>query len=127
MKVLVVGGAGYIGSHCVRQLRDAGHNPVVLDNLVFGHRQAVASDIPFYDFDLGDYDRVAQILKHEKIEIVMHFAAFAYVGESVTDPRKYYKNNLVATLRLLEAMLDNGVKKFVFSSTDARKLTAGSN
>ena len=68
MKVLVVGGAGYIGSHCVRQLRDAGHNPVVLDNLVFGHRQAVASDIPFYDFDLGDYDRVAQILKHEKIE-----------------------------------------------------------
>ncbi|MCH2035786.1 MAG: UDP-glucose 4-epimerase GalE [Puniceicoccaceae bacterium] len=119
MKVLVVGGAGYIGSHCVRQLRDAGHNPVVLDNLVFGHRQAVASDIPFYDFDLGDYDRVAQILKHEKIEIVMHFAAFAYVGESVTDPRKYYKNNLVATLRLLEAMLDNGVKKFVFSSTCA--------
>ena len=119
MKVLVVGGAGYIGSHCVRQLRDAGHKPVVLDNLVFGHRQAVASDIPFYDCDLGDYDSVAHILKHEKIELVMHFAAFAYVGESVTEPRKYYENNLVATLRLLEAMLDNGVKKFVFSSTCA--------
>ena len=119
MKVLVVGGAGYIGSHCVRQLRDAGHKPVVLDNLVFGHRQAVASDIPFYDCDLGDYDSVAHILKNEKIDLVMHFAAFAYVGESVTEPRKYYKNNLVATLRLLEAMLDNGVKKFVFSSTCA--------
>ena len=119
MKVLVVGGAGYIGSHCVRQLLDAGHKPVVLDNLVFGHRQAVASDIPFYNYDLGDYDSVAHILKHEKIELVMHFAAFAYVGESVTEPRKYYENNLVATLRLLEAMLDNGVKKFVFSSTCA--------
>ncbi len=119
MKVLVVGGAGYIGSHCVRQLRDAGHKPVVLDNLVFGHRQAVASNIPFYDCDLGDYDSVAHILKNEKIDLVMHFAAFAYVGESVTEPRKYYKNNLVATLRLLEAMLDNGVKKFVFSSTCA--------
>ena len=119
MKVLVVGGAGYIGSHCVRQLRDAGHMPVVLDNLIFGHRQAVASDIPFYDSDLGDYDSVAHILKYEKIELVMHFAAFAYVGESVTEPRKYYKNNLVATIRLLEAMLDNGVKKFVFSSTCA--------
>ena len=119
MKVLVVGGAGYIGSHCVRQLRDAGHQPVVLDNLIFGHRQAVASDIPFYDSDLGDYDSVAHILKYEEIELVMHFAAFAYVGESVTEPRKYYKNNLVATIRLLEAMLDNGVKKFVFSSTCA--------
>ena len=119
MKVLVVGGAGYIGSHCVRQLRDAGHKPVVLDNLVFGHRQAVASDIPFYDCDLGDYDSVAHILKNEKIDLVMHFAAFAYIGESVTEPRKYYENNLVATLRLLEAMLDNGVKKFVFSSTCA--------
>ena len=119
MKVLVVGGAGYIGSHCVRQLQQAGYHPVVLDNLVFGHREAVSGDIPFYDCDLGDYDSVVQILKHEKIELVMHFAAFAYVGESVTDPRKYYENNLVATLRLLEAMLDNGVKKFVFSSSCA--------
>lgn len=119
MKVLVVGGAGYIGSHCVRQLQQVGYHPVVLDNLVFGHREAVSGDIPFYDCDLGDYDSVVQILKHEKIELVMHFAAFAYVGESVTDPRKYYENNLVATLRLLEAMLDNGVKKFVFSSSCA--------
>jgi UDP-glucose 4-epimerase len=119
MNVLVVGGAGYIGSHCVRQLQAAGHRPVVLDNLVFGHRKAVAPDISFYDGDLGDPDVVAPILKEEKIELVMHFAAFAYVGESVTEPRKYYENNFVATLRLLETMLDEGVTKFVFSSTCA--------
>ena len=119
MNVLVVGGAGYIGSHCVRQLQAAGHRPVVLDNLVFGHRKAVSQDIPFYDYDLGDPEPVAEILKNEEIELVMHFAAFAYVGESVTEPRKYYENNFVATLRLLETMLDNGVKKFVFSSTCA--------
>ncbi|MGB0742977.1 MAG: NAD-dependent epimerase/dehydratase family protein, partial [Opitutales bacterium] len=109
MNVLVVGGAGYIGSHCVRQLQAAGHRPVVLDNLVFGHRKAVAAEIPFYDGDLGDPEVVAPILKDEQIELVMHFAAFAYVGESVTEPRKYYENNFVATLRLLETMLDNGV------------------
>ena len=119
MNVLVVGGAGYIGSHCVRQLVAAGHRPVVLDNLVFGHRSAVCAEIPFYDADLGNQEIVGQILRDESIELVMHFAAFAYVGESVTEPRKYYNNNFVATLRLLETMLDNGVKKFVFSSTCA--------
>lgn len=119
MNVLVVGGAGYIGSHCVRQLLAAGHRPVVLDNLVFGHREAVAPEVTFYEADLGDQAAVGQILRDESIDLVMHFAAFAYVGESVTEPRKYYENNFVATLRLLEAMLDNGVKKFVFSSTCA--------
>ena len=119
MNVLVVGGAGYIGSHCVRQLVAAGHRPVVLDNLVFGHRSAVCAEIPFYDADLGNQEIVGQILRDESIELVMHFAAFAYVGESVTEPRKYYNNNFVATLRLLETMLDKGVKKFVFSSTCA--------
>jgi UDP-glucose 4-epimerase len=119
MNVLVVGGAGYIGSHCVRQLEAAGHKPVVLDNLVFGHRKAVNPNIPFYEVDLGDPAVVGPILRDEKIELVMHFAAFAYVGESVTEPRKYYENNFVATLRLLETMLDNNVKKFVFSSTCA--------
>ena len=119
MNVLVVGGAGYIGSHCVRQLVAAGHRPVVLDNLVFGHRSAVCAEIPFYDADLGNQEIVGQILREESIELVMHFAAFAYVGESVTEPRKYYNNNFVATLRLLETMLDNGVKKVVFSSTCA--------
>jgi UDP-glucose 4-epimerase len=103
----------------VRQLQAAGHRPVVLDNLVFGHRQAVDPSIPFYDCDLGDPEPVAKVLNDEQIDLVMHFAAFAYVGESVTEPRKYYENNFVATLRLLETMLDNGVKKFVFSSTCA--------
>ncbi|MEC7229609.1 MAG: UDP-glucose 4-epimerase GalE, partial [Verrucomicrobiota bacterium] len=76
-------------------------------------------EIPFYDTDLGNQKIVGQILREESIELVMHFAAFAYVGESVTEPRKYYNNNFVATLRLLETMLDKGVKKFVFSSTCA--------
>ena len=119
MNVLVVGGAGYIGSHCVRQLIAAGHRPVVLDNLVFGHRAAVASSLPFYDFNLGDEAAVGKILVDEKIDVVMHFAAFAYVGESVTDPLKYYFNNVVSTLQLLRVMLAKGVKKFVFSSTCA--------
>lgn len=119
MKVLVVGGAGYIGSHCVRQLREAGHEPVVLDNLVFGHRKAVAPGIPFHEADLGDREAVARILRDEGIGLVMHFAAFAYVGESVQDPLKYYENNVGKTVRLLQAMRDSGVNRFVFSSTCA--------
>jgi UDP-glucose 4-epimerase len=119
MNVLVVGGAGYIGSHCVRQLQSAGHRTIVLDNLVYGHRAAVAPDVTFYDCELGDEKSVGEILRKEKIEVVMHFAAYAYVGESVTDPLKYYFNNSVATLHLLKTMLDNDVKKFVFSSTCA--------
>ncbi len=119
MNVLVVGGAGYIGSHCVRQLIAAGHRPVVLDNLVFGYRQAVAASVPFYEANLGDAAAVGKILEDEKIDVVMHFAAFAYVGESVNDPLKYYDNNVVATLSLLRTMLAKGVKKFVFSSTCA--------
>jgi len=119
MNVLVVGGAGYIGSHCVRQLIAAGHRPVVLDNLVFGYRQAVSHDVPFYSVNLGNESEVGKILKKEKIELVMHFAAYAYVGESVTDPMKYYFNNVAATLHLLRCMIGCGVKKFVFSSTCA--------
>ncbi len=119
MNVLVVGGAGYIGSHCVRQLLAAGHNPVVLDNLVFGHRGAVPEDVPLYTVNLGNESEVGRILRKEKIELVMHFAAYAYVGESVKEPLKYYFNNVVATLHLLRCMLGSGVKKFVFSSTCA--------
>ena len=119
MKVLVVGGAGYIGSHCVRKLALAGHQPVVLDNLVFGHRAAVAAGVPFYQAELGDEDAVGRILAEERPEAVMHFAAFAFVGESMGDPLKYYFNNSVATLHLLRAMLRQGVTRFVFSSTCA--------
>jgi UDP-glucose 4-epimerase len=119
MNVLVVGGAGYIGSHCVRQLQEAGHRPVVLDNLVYGHRGAVAADVPFYDAELGNAEAVGAVLDKEQIDVVMHFAAYAYVGESVHDPLKYYFNNTVATLHLLQTMLKHNVKKFVFSSTCA--------
>jgi UDP-glucose 4-epimerase len=119
MNVLVVGGAGYIGSHCVRQLVAAGHRPVVLDNFVYGHRAAVSADTKLYEGNLGDEAFVGRILREEKIDVVMHFAAYCYVGESVTAPLKYYFNNVVATLHLLNAMIDAGVKKFVFSSTCA--------
>ncbi len=119
MNVLVVGGAGYIGSHCVRQLTAAGHRPVVADNLVFGHRAAIAEDVPFYSVNLGNESEIGKILRKEKIELVMHFAAYAYVGESVTDPLRYYFNNVAATLHLLRCMIGSGVKKFVFSSTCA--------
>ncbi len=119
MNVLVVGGAGYIGSHCVRLLVAAGHRPVVLDNLVFGHRAALPEGVPLHVADLGDEPAVASIVRSERIELVMHFAAFAYVGESVHDPLKYYFNNCVATYHLLRAMLREGVTKFVFSSTCA--------
>ena len=119
MNVLVVGGAGYIGSHCVRQLLAAGHRPVVLDNFVYGHRGAVPPGIRLHEGDLGDEAFVGRVLREEKIEVVMHFAAFCYVGESVTAPLKYYFNNVVATLHLLRAMLGAGVRKFVFSSTCA--------
>src|SRR5215216_5051171 len=119
MNVLVVGGAGYIGSHCVRQLVAAGHRPVVLDNFVYGHRAALPKGVTVHEANLGDETVVGRILRDEKIEVVMHFAAFCYVGESVSDPLKYYFNNVVATLHLLKAMLDAGVKKFVFSSTCA--------
>lgn len=119
MKVLVAGGAGYIGSHCVQQLVAAGHEPVVLDNLVYGHRAAVASPVRFHEADLGNKTAIDRVIAAEKPDVVMHFAAFAYVGESVTDPLKYYHNNVAATLNLLDAMIRHGVKQFVFSSTCA--------
>lgn len=119
MKVLVAGGAGYIGSHCVKQLVAAGHEPVVVDNLVYGHRAAVASSIKLHDINLGDPAAIERVLIAEKPEAVMHFAAYAYVGESVTNPLKYYHNNVAATLTLLDAMQRHGIRKFVFSSTCA--------
>jgi len=119
MKVLVAGGAGYIGSHCVKQLVAAGHEPVVLDNLVYGHRAAVSPALRLHEVNLGDKAAIDRVLAAENPDVVMHFAAFAYVGESVTDPLKYYHNNVAATLNLLDSMLRHGVRKFVFSSTCA--------
>lgn len=119
MKVLVIGGAGYIGSHCVRQLIEAGHTPVVLDNLVYGHKGALLPSVKFYQGNLEDQSLVGKILDDEKIELVMHFAAFINVGESVTDPIKYYYNNVCGVVALVETMIQHGVMKFVFSSTCA--------
>ena len=119
MNVLVIGGAGYIGSHCVRQLIQAGHTPVVLDNLVYGHTGALLPSVRFYRGNLEDKKFVGEILDKEKIDIVMHFAAFINVGESVTNPIKYYYNNLCGVVTLIETMVEHGVKKFVFSSTCA--------
>jgi UDP-glucose 4-epimerase len=119
MKVLVAGGAGYIGSHCVRQLIAAGHEPVVLDNFVYGHRGAIPAGVRLHEAGLGDSAALDRVFAAERVDVVMHFAAYCYVGESVTAPLKYYQNNFAATLTLLDAMLRHGVKKFVFSSTCA--------
>jgi UDP-glucose 4-epimerase len=118
VKVLVTGGAGYIGSHAVRLLARAGHDVWVYDNLSLGHRAAVP-DGRLIEGELMDRGRIVEALSSKRIEAVMHFAAFASVNESVTDPAKYYQNNVVASLNLLEAMRTAGVQKIVFSSTTA--------
>ena len=119
MKVLVAGGAGYIGSHCVRQLLAAGHEPVVLDNFAYGHRAAVPTGVRLHEANLADAAALDRVFRTEAIELVMHFAAFCYVGESVQTPLKYYLNNVAATYALLDAMQRHGVRKFLFSSTCA--------
>ncbi len=120
MRILVLGGAGYIGSHCVRRLKKAGHQVIVIDNLVYGHPQALDASIPLYIGDLGDPYFVSSVLdKEPSIEVVMHFAAYAFVAESVKDPLKYYENNVGATLRFLRLMLERGIHRFIFSSSCA--------
>lgn len=118
MNVLVSGGAGYVGSHAARMLSRAGHEVWAYDNLVFGHRGAVEPG-RLIEGDLLDKTKLIGVLREKQIDAVMHFAAFAYVGESVTNPAKYYHNNIVGTLSLMEAMLAADVKRIVFSSTCA--------
>ncbi|MBD2531004.1 UDP-glucose 4-epimerase GalE [Nostoc flagelliforme FACHB-838] len=119
--ILVTGGAGYIGSHTVLALKQAGYNVVILDNLVYGHHDLVEKvlQVELIVGDTNDRALLDHLFKTRDIAAVMHFSAYAYVGESVTDPAKYYRNNVVGTLTLLEAMLTASVKKFVFSSTCA--------
>src|SRR3954465_1442585 len=120
MNVLVAGGAGYIGSHTVKRLKEAGHNPVVFDNVSRGHRAAVEIlKVPFVFAALSDEPVVVKALRDHKIDTVMHFAAYAYVGESVDKPLMYYRNNVATTISVLEAMQEAGVERFVFSSTCA--------
>ena len=119
MKLLVLGGAGYIGSHTATELLDNGHEVVIADNLVTGYREAVPEKATFYQGDLRDKDFLVDLLTKEKVDAVIHFAAFSLVGESVTNPLKYYENNLYGTKVLLDAMIETGVNKIVFSSTAA--------
>jgi len=116
--ILVTGGAGYIGSHYVLHERSQGSDVLVLDNLVYGHSEATL-DVPLVVGSTGDRALLDRIFSEHPIDAVVHFAAFAYVGESVEKPEKYYNNNLVSTLTLLDAMRDHGVTRLVFSSTCA--------
>jgi UDP-glucose 4-epimerase len=119
MRIFVTGGAGYVGSHCVRRLVEAGHAVTVFDNLSKGHRQAVAPKASFIHGDLADTDRVRDALRSEAFDAVMHFAASLDVGESVREPLKYYRNNIINTTSLLELMHAVGIRRMVFSSTCA--------
>jgi UDP-glucose 4-epimerase len=118
MRILVAGGAGYIGSNMTATLKGGGHEPIVFDNLSKGHRQAVG-EATFIEGDLCDFDLLVQSLKQYKIEAVMHFAALIEVAESVQQPMRYYHNNVCNTQNLLSAMEAAGVDKFVFSSSAA--------
>jgi UDP-glucose 4-epimerase len=119
--ILVTGGAGYIGSHAVRALQEAGYGVIILDNLVTGHREFAENVLhaKLIVGDISDRALLDELFSTHEIAAVMHFAAYAYVGESVTEPAKYYRNNVAGTLTLLEAMLAASVKNIVFSSTCA--------
>lgn len=119
MSILILGGAGYIGSHTVYELIDAGYDVVVADNLSTGHREAVHPKAKFYQADIRIEEQMDKVFDSEEIDGVIHFAAFSQVGESMTDPLKYYENNLWGTTVLLRSMIRHHVKNIVFSSTAA--------
>jgi UDP-arabinose 4-epimerase len=116
--ILVTGGAGYVGAHACKALAAGGYRPVVYDNLVYGHEAAVKWG-PLEAGELADRARLDEVIARYRPQAVMHFAAFTFVGESIADPGKYYRNNVAGTLSLLEAMRDHGIGKLVFSSTAA--------
>ncbi len=121
MKILVTGGAGYIGCHTAHKLKNSGYQPVVLDNLVYGHKDSLrnAGITDHYIGDIGDCYLLRRIFAEHEIQAVMHFSAYAYVGESVCKPDLYYRNNVVNTIRLLDSCVEEGIKCFVFSSSCA--------
>ena len=119
MRVLVTGGAGYIGATTVRQLLQSGHEIVVYDNLSKGHREALPAEVPFVLGDVSDRFRLDVTIQEHRPEAVLHFAAFIEAGESMERPEKYFRNNSANTLTLLESLLANGVRKLIFSSTAA--------
>lgn len=118
--ILVIGGAGYIGSHTVNLLKKSGYNPIVYDNLSKGYKEVPEIlGVKFIQGDLGDRVKLKEVFKTENITAVMHFAAFIEVGESVQKPAEYYDNNVSKVIKLLDQMVESGVKKFIFSSTAA--------
>ncbi len=119
MKIFVTGGAGYIGSICVEEMLNRGHEVAVFDNLTEGHRAAVEPRAKFYKADLADRDAVERAIREAAPDAAMHFAANALVGESMANPSKYFRNNVANGVNLLDALVACGVKKFVFSSTCA--------
>src|SRR5271169_4482658 len=119
MAILVTGGAGYIGSVTVDYLLSRGEKVVVLDSLVRGHREALDAEVPFYHGDVGDPELLAQIMREHELESCIHFAALAYVGESIQEPKLYFENNVVKGIALIGSLLQVGVRRFVFSSSCA--------
>ena len=119
MKILVTGGAGYIGGVTVERLRAKDEEVVVLDDLYRGHRESLEKDVPFYEGRVGDAEVIARITREHKIEECMHFAALAYVGESVAEPARYFENNVQQGFSFMNSLLKAGIKRFVFSSTCA--------
>src|SRR5260370_19175942 len=117
MAILVTGGAGYIGSVVADLLHSRGEQVVVLDNLSRGHRQAIPSDVPFYPGDIGDRQLLGRIAGKHDLDACLHFAAFAYVGESVSDPGLYFQNNLQQGIALIDELKQAGVRRIVFSSS----------
>lgn len=117
MKTLITGGAGYIGSHCVKKFLEQGNEVIVLDNLSRGHQEAVPQGVELEVINLLEAEKLKPLLEKHKIEAIVHFAAFAYVGESVESPAEYYQNNVGGSLNLIKAATETGINKFVFSST----------
>jgi len=117
MTIVVTGGAGYIGSHFVKQALKENYKIIVIDNLSRGHKEAVPDGVTFYATSLLNYEKLNKILEKEKPDTIVHFAAFAYVGESVQNPELYYENNVVGSLNLIRAAKNSGIKNFIFSST----------
>lgn len=117
MTILVTGGAGYIGSHVVKMLLERGENVVIIDNLSRGHKESIPKGVSFERADLLDFEGLSNSIKKYSIDAVIHFAAFAYVGESVENPQMYYSNNVVGSFNLINALKENNIDKIVFSST----------
>jgi len=117
--VLVTGGAGYIGSHTVKLLIEKGYKVIVIDSLINGHRESVDKKAKFYQVDLSNKDDINKPFNDNRIDCVIHFAGFIEAGESMKDPKKFFRNNLINTINLLDIMLENNVKKIIFSSTAA--------